>query len=457
MKKSILTRTVLFILLLCVFLSVLQYKSNQSMLYSQYESSIGGILRYAAEEIDEDDLAECIRTGEESAAYHELQAALDKLKENLDVHFIYVIVPLNTEAEDNIKNVIAGATRYEYEYEADEIVRLNSLTGDSYSPEAAQRYLTAYNSGELSFFESNSEWGDDYTGLLPLFDSAGNPVAALCVDVDIAEINAKLRNCIIESILLIVMLGMIFVFIFISWTERKISEPIELLESSVVEFASQCRNQKNPEALEIDVPVIHTNNELEMLRDAVAEMSEAIREYVMNIRNKESELARMAMLLNKDALTMVRNKNAFNSFIREHEAKISEGKETPFALLIANLNGLKNVNEICGRAKGDEYIKKGCRAICRIFSHSPVFRIGGDEFAIFLSGQSYEERADYLKQAKRVFQEMEQDESLPLWERCSVAFGEAAYQPGTGASLEDVFNQAENSMYEENERMKKTL
>ncbi|MBR0410469.1 MAG: hypothetical protein IJI25_05640 [Eubacterium sp.] len=57
--------------------------------------------------------------------------------------------------------------------------------------------------GKLSFFEEISEWGDDYTGLLPLFDSRGNRVAALCVDVDVAEIHRTLRKNIAGNITLI--------------------------------------------------------------------------------------------------------------------------------------------------------------------------------------------------------------------------------------------------------------
>ena len=354
MKKSILRGTIFFIVLLCVVLSIVQYKSNKAMLYSQYESYIGGILRYAAADIDTDDLKTCIVTGMKSEKYDELQTTLDKLKEQVDIHFIYIIVPLNTEPVDNVKNVIAGATQYEYEFEADEIVQLNSLTGDSYSVEAVQKYLDAYQSGALSFFEASTEWGSDYTGLLPLFDSNGNPVAALCVDVETSEIAARLRSNLIEGVLLVAMLGAIFIFIFFTWTERKVSDPIEQLETSVVEFASQCRNQKDPEALEIEVPLIHTNNEVEMLADAVTQMSRAIREYVTGLVSTERELARVSILVNLDKLTGVRNKNAFDAFIREKDERIRNGTAAPFMLVIADLNGLKNVNETSGHAMGDQ-------------------------------------------------------------------------------------------------------
>lgn len=454
MKKTILRGTILFILLLCAVLSGVQYESNKAMLYSQYEASIGGILQYAAAEIDVDDLAQCIRTGEKSAKYHELQTALDKIKERLDLHFIYIIVPLSAEPVDNVKNVIAGATQYEYEFEAEEIVQLNSLTGDAYSAEAAQKYLDAYHTGALSFFEASSQWGADYTGLLPLFDSKGEPVAALCVDVDVAEIHAKLRNSMIEGIILVSMLGTIFIFIFFTWTERKVSDPIEQLETSVVEFASQCRNQKDPEALEIDVPQIHTNNEVEMLADAVSEMSKAIREYVKSIVSTERELARVSLMLNKDALTEVRNKNAFDAYVRDRDNEIHGDSAAPFSLVLVDLNGLKKVNEACGHTKGDLYIKKGCRTICKVFSHSPVFRIGDDEFAVILMGSSNDESAALLQQARNAFANMEQDETMPMWERCSAALGIAAYLPEEDHAFEAVYNRAEEDLYQEKARMK---
>ena len=447
--------TVIFILLLCVVLSAVERKGSQTMLYSQYESSIKGILQFVAAEIDVDDLAKCIDTGVKSPKYHDLQALLDKVKERHELHFIYIIVPLNAEPYDNIKNVIAGATQYEYEHEADEIVQLNSLTGDSYSADTAKQYLDAYQSGEMTFFEGKSEWGTDYTGLLPLKDSSGNLVAALCIDEDIAEINARLRNNTIEVVILILALGAFFAGVFFFWTERNITEPIEQLGTSVVEFASKCKNQKDPEALKIDVPIIRTGNEVEVLAHAVLEMSDAIRDYVVNIEYTESELARMSVLVNKDTLTNVRNKNAYGAFVNEKEAKIQNGEAQPFALLLANLYDLDKVIEASGYKKGNLYIQKCCGVICETFSHSPVFRINVDEFAVVLMGQDYQEKTALVNRLQSVYQEMKQNEELPVWERCSAAFGIAEYQPGKTQHFEELFKQADKSMREEKKRLQK--
>ena len=235
-----------------------------------------------------DDLAECMRTGVESEKYHALQTLLDQFRDRLDIHFIYVIEPLSTEPTDNIRNVIAGVSKYEYENLADQLVHLNMLTGDSYSPETAGKYLRAYQSGKLSFFEEISQWGDDYTGLLPLYDSKGNRVAALCVDVDIAQIHTTLRTTIMRWLGLILLLGVGFITLFFLWSERNIIKPIEQLEASVVDFAAKCRHQRDPGALVIDVPPLDSGNEVETLSKAVKQMSEAMQEYLKGMLTAEN-------------------------------------------------------------------------------------------------------------------------------------------------------------------------
>ena len=290
LKGSILTGSILFIVLLCIVLSVVEYNSSQRMIYNQYETYMGSILNYVAEDIDVDDLEECINTGVASPKYYEVQAALDRAKERLPIHFIYIIIPLNTEDYDNVQNVMAGATQYEYENEVEELEQLNSLTGDSYSPETAGKYLSAYQTGELSYFLSKSEWGIDYTGLLPLIDSKGEKVAALCLDIDIADIYATLRKNVYEVVLLIMLIGALFIIAFYFWTERKVTGPIKSLTASVVEFVAKYRERKDPESLTIDVSSIHTHNEMETLARDVSEMGDTIREYAESIVDTEEEL-----------------------------------------------------------------------------------------------------------------------------------------------------------------------
>lgn len=290
LKRSIFSGTVLFIVLLCVVLSFVEYNSSMRMVYDQYEAFVGTILDFVAADIDVDDLGECIRTGVKSPKYQELQKALDMAKERLPIHFIYIIIPLNAGDYDNVQNVIAGATQYEYENEAESIVELNSLTGDSYSRGTASKYLKAYQTGKMSFFVEKSAWGVDYTGLLPLYDSKGERVAALCVDIDIADIYATLRRKVYEVVLLILLIGIVSIIIFYYWTERKVTGPIKTLEAGVANFVAKYRQGQPPESLVLDVSSIRTRNEVETLANAVSEMGKTIREYAESAAITENAL-----------------------------------------------------------------------------------------------------------------------------------------------------------------------
>ena len=54
-----------------------------------------------------------------------------------------------------------------------------------------------------------------------------------------------------------------------------------------------------------------------------------------------------------------------------------------------DINNLKWINDTKGHQAGDQYLRAACKIICDIFKHSPVFRIGGDEFAVIVQGEDY--------------------------------------------------------------------
>ncbi len=87
---------------------------------------------------------------------------------------------MNLDETDNMMDVMAGITRAEAEEDYDYYsVELGRLTGDYYSPEIVRYYVDACATpGEVSFYRNKSEeFGYMYTGMIPILDSAGEPVA----------------------------------------------------------------------------------------------------------------------------------------------------------------------------------------------------------------------------------------------------------------------------------------
>ncbi len=110
------------------------------------------------------------------------------------------------------------------------------------------------------------------------------------------------------------------------------------------------------------------------------------------VRQEEAIEKRLALAqrqANVDALTGVRNKHAFLAEQALLDKKIAGHAQSPFAIVMFDINNLKWINDTKGHQAGDQYLRAACKIICDIFKHSPVFRIGGDEFAVIAQGDDY--------------------------------------------------------------------
>ena len=129
-----------------------------------------------------------------------------------------------------------------------------------------------------------------------------------------------------------------------------------------------------------------------------------------------------------------------------------EGENTGIGLAIVDLNYLKKINDTYGHDKGNAAILKLCRIICTVFEHSPVYRIGGDEFAIILRGSDLENYDQLEKRFYEKLAELSSDDTLEPWEKVSAAIG-AAFRDGN-ESIDSLFRRADHIMYEHKKEMK---
>ena len=160
----------------------------------------------------------------------------------------------------------------------------------------------------------------------------------------------------------------------------------------------------------------------------------------------EQELAVATESSNKDALTGVRNRMAYERVEAQFNAEIAAGKAAPFALAFCDVNNLKYTNDTFGHERGDELIRSACRLICDVFQHSMVFRVGGDEFVVMMRGGDYADR-DALKEKLK---------DTEAYGGVAVACGMAAYEPETDSDLRSVFKRADARMYEDKRKMKES-
>ena len=149
----------------------------------------------------------------------------------------------------------------------------------------------------------------------------------------------------------------------------------------------------------------------------------------------------------RDSLTGVGNKYAYTQKEIAVDHEIRSGNRRSFALLVCDLNGLKQINDTQGHAAGDAYIREAGRLICDQYKHSPVYRIGGDEFVVFLEGVDYERRNELLEGLERRNVENAKAGGVVI------ASGMAEYEP-EDERLFDVFSRADKRMYERKKQLK---
>lgn len=162
-------------------------------------------------------------------------------------------------------------------------------------------------------------------------------------------------------------------------------------------------------------------------------------------------------IANHDSLTGVSSRICFERKASELNELIRINPETPaFAVCECDLNNLKIINDSYGHDVGDGYIKKCCKSICNLFKHSPVYRIGGDEFVIILQNEDlsgFEE----MKTIVQDFTIAEAAKPGDLIERISYAAGFAIYDAKEDNSVADVLKRADKAMYVNKKEIKKIL
>lgn len=294
--RKVLVGCAVFCIILCFLTGVVGGLNYYSGMIDKYQTYMEGILKYALTEIDADDLENCISSGERSPQYEQTQDVLNRLKEEYQIEYIYIVKPLNTDASDNMMDVMAGVTEYERVYEKDTLTQLGELTGDAYSSEVAGKYLKQMESKNqnITYFFNRTEFGYDYTGLITIKDSSGKSVAVLAVDISINEI----RDTLVKYVF-IVLVGMIFLIaVFLtalySWLKKRIIVPISKVKTAAQAFVISSHGQTDPEKIQFEDPQIVSEDEMQALSEAFVTMAADLKEYMRDLLAETKEKERIS-------------------------------------------------------------------------------------------------------------------------------------------------------------------
>ena len=210
-------------------------------------------------------------------------------------------------------------------------------------------------------------------------------------------------------------------------------------------YSVSCRSILNGKVMHLRHIVIMCDD-----REHIISCLENIEEEFREKEEQKRNLYNAQLMARRDELTGIKNKNAFTEHAAEIDAKISSGEcSRGFGVVMCDMNDLKLINDTRGHSYGDEALQRTSRMICDIFKHSPVYRTGGDEFVVILSGNDYDDREILLKKLR---DESDADERLRTGP--TVASGLAVYERGADKDFTSVFERADQLMYENKKEIK---
>lgn len=254
----------------------------------------------------------------------------------------------------------------------------------------------------------------------------------LVLRAPVSEINADMTSM-VYTIGLLVLSIVAFFIVMTVFISRRITRPLrELTEAAGL--LSQG---------DYDIQVDTTS------RDEVGILAHALKRAAAELK---AAAERMKQLAYKDSLTGVRNKTAYSLEVNALEAEI-ENDCADFGIVVFDVNNLKTANDVYGHEQGDKVIRIGCNRICMTFPHSPVFRIGGDEFVAVIKG----EELSHVRERLAAFAERTKIENANVeqpQDKVHVAVGVAIFDPARDTCVQDVFNRADSQMYETKQIMK---
>jgi diguanylate cyclase (GGDEF)-like protein len=156
-------------------------------------------------------------------------------------------------------------------------------------------------------------------------------------------------------------------------------------------------------------------------------------------------LAEVTSKSETDALSGLLNRGAFT---RQAELAVlgAMRQGVPVALVIADLDHFKSINDSFGHASGDRVIETFAGFLREAAAgHHVAGRLGGEEFAIILPGTNLAAARLFAEGTRSAFGALP-IEGLPADNRCTASFGVAELHPGE--EIADLMRRADEALYQ---------
>ncbi len=408
-------------------LGVVVLNQSMSAMKTLINKNMLDVVKSAAESLDGDALGALTEDDVDGPVFRDVEERLLAFQRSVDIHFIYAVKQVG---EDQFVFTVdpdpvdPGAF-------GEEIVTTPALT------QAGKGIPT------VDEAPAADRWGNFYSAYSPVLDSSGKVAGIVGVDFDAAWYDEQVQRystSIAAVALTSVLLGAIVVALISNRVRvrfndldaglSELSEDVDLLMDEVASYSGIEVPSRDSSAEELD-----SVDELEKLGGKIRTIQEEMRIYLDYLQAQAYT----------DSLTKVGSSTAYHELIHELNEKVKKGT-ADFFVLMFDVNSLKEINDVYGHERGDEYIRGAANALMRGFGDARIFRAGGDEFVVVAEGFEQDQIDAGVRKTDAAVAEFNEASECPA--RLSVSRGMTRFEPGQDNFFEDAFARADKVMYE---------
>lgn len=152
-----------------------------------------------------------------------------------------------------------------------------------------------------------------------------------------------------------------------------------------------------------------------------------------------------------DELTGLYNLRGFQA-LAEQALKVARRSCENCCLLYADLDNLKQVNDLLGHDSGSQMIIEAAKILKKVFRESDIVaRVGGDEFTVLMTGGLLIEENEIKQRLQKQTAEFNSKAVHPF--ALSLSVGLLSFDPNN-SQLEEVMRQADSKMYQDKKNRK---
>ena len=403
-----------FLLIVNVSLGYVLTMQSSKAMRSLIEDRMLDVSNTAAALLDGDTLETLEAEDKDTEAYQAIYRMLSRFEENIELEYIYCVRDMGNG---------------EFVFTVDPDVESPGEFGE-HIPYTDALYQASLGVPSVDKEPYVDEWGRFYSAYSPVFDSRNNVAGIVAVDFSADWYERQIFNQ-LKTTLVISGISLLFAAAIVVMMITRYRKRFVVLFSEMNEVSDG-----------IEILVRETSPGTEIAsgsEDGAAQSSDEITRLGQKIHSLQNQLSTQIAYVRSmayvDSLTGLGNRAAYERHVRQLDEDIKAGKAA-FAVAIFDINGLKEINDGYGHAKGDSVITEAADHLKRAFGDGSIYRIGGDEFIVIAEG------ADIAVLSGTA-------ELVEKQGRVSMSRGCATYDPDSDEGFISVFNRADRAMYDD--------